>query len=312
MISTLVWSYGGFDQMGSLAGEVKGGSRTYILGVIGSFPFIQLNYLSPVMAGWLILPDRSKWQAGAFHVVADQVSNWFADWILAAACVSSFASYVTGLPPVARNVWAMAKGLEGVQSLPGFLGWSWNGQPIAGLLFTCLISWILAIVPILACFSDFESGIQPSMFPLPFNSFNHILKQNKKQKQSLSFNYLVQVYLVVRLANLFIEFLSLLKLRYSEPNRHRPFKIGCGWAGVIAITLPTFLIGIFALATMDVSSLAVGGATVGCVVLLYGVVWSVQQFSQWCSIPGYGEIEEGYVRERLSGQIQEESAPLLE
>jgi len=44
LISTVVWNLEGYDSLGSVAGEVKGGKKVFIAGILATFHSISLNY----------------------------------------------------------------------------------------------------------------------------------------------------------------------------------------------------------------------------------------------------------------------------
>lgn len=168
-----------------------------------------------------------------------------------------------GTAPTARVVWAMAKGKDGSLTfgswltlkgdtaehryLPFFFSWSYVASdqslvPIGGILFCGITSILLAALP---------------------------------------FSFLIQLYLIIRLVNLFSEYAALIYLRFSEPDTPRPYEIPGGkwhlviisWQqgvlGPIFIFLPTLGLGGLALAFADTEVLISGGATLGGVVMCY-------------------------------------------
>lgn len=76
-ISTTVWANDRIDSIGGLAGEVKGGARTFLLGVIGAFPLILVNYLVPVAIFYLPLPISSLWTSKYFVTIAYKFNTWY-------------------------------------------------------------------------------------------------------------------------------------------------------------------------------------------------------------------------------------------
>jgi hypothetical protein len=86
-LSTVIWSYGGFDSMGSMAGEVKGGRPTYIRGIAGSMPLIILNYLGPIIFGYFQINTWTTWQAGYFTDIGYSVAQWLGIWMVAASAL---------------------------------------------------------------------------------------------------------------------------------------------------------------------------------------------------------------------------------
>lgn len=76
----------------------------------------------------------------------------------------------------------------------------------------------------------------------------------------LDFDTIVQLYLVSRVINLWILYASLIRLRYTEPDTPRPYKIPGGLPVLIAIFFPTVAISIFALYFANWQVWAAGGS----------------------------------------------------
>jgi len=200
--------------MGSLAGEVKGGRRTFITGIFGSMPLIMVNYVYPTIIGYQIARKWQDWESGYFTDVAFMLSNWLGKWMVAASALSNFGQYNAAMGPLARVIWAMARGEGSARKLPRFLGWSWQRhtgtiRPIAGIIATGILSAVFAAIP---------------------------------------FNLLVQMFLIVRIVNLACEYACLIRLKYSEPDTPRPFVVPGGKVGAWLLGLPTFILAAVTLA----------------------------------------------------------------
>jgi len=111
-------------------------------------------------------------------------------------------------------MWAMGKGRKDAISLhrylPYFVSWSWKSKsgtlrPIMAIVLNSLITLVVSILP---------------------------------------FNYVVQVYLIVRVVNLFCEYGALVKLKFTDPDRPRPFRVPGGKIGSIILVVPTVIIAI--------------------------------------------------------------------
>eukprot|EP01119_Soliformovum_irregulare_P010477 TRINITY_DN2583_c0_g1_i1.p1 TRINITY_DN2583_c0_g1~~TRINITY_DN2583_c0_g1_i1.p1 ORF type:complete len:477 (+),score=95.86 TRINITY_DN2583_c0_g1_i1:67-1497(+) len=212
-ISTVVWSFGGFDSMGSMAGEVKGGRPTIMRGIIGSMPLVMVNYLFPLIIGILIAPDWQDWQSGYFTVVASRVTPWVHYFMVGSSVLSNFGQYNAAMAPLARVVWAMARAKGGAQKLPRILAKSHRRhtgtiRPIAAVIFVGVMS-ILGT--------------------------------------ALGYTILVQMFFVVRVVNLVCEYSALIRLRYTEPDTPRPFVTPAGKVGVWALGLPSAFLAAFTL-----------------------------------------------------------------
>ncbi|KAL6078954.1 Amino acid permease [Balamuthia mandrillaris] len=207
-ISTLAYMFGGFDNLGVFAGEVKGGRRSFIIGLFGILPINVMNYFFPVFFGFMVAPHYADWQSGYFTHVAKILSSWLGIIMLVGSAVSNFGA-VSGVATSARIIWAMGrKDSIGHRKLPSIVSWSWQRhtgtvRPIAGILVVGLV------VPALAAFP---------------------------------FDFLVQILLVLRIVNLLLEYGALIRLRYTEPDAEREFKLPGGKLAVWLLPVPTLLI----------------------------------------------------------------------
>jgi len=245
LISTIVWANGGYDSMGSLAGEVKEGSSTFVLGLLGAFPIVLINYVGPIILSYLIFPYWKKWDANWFLWITYHTfklpGDWLGKFMASATVVSNFAQFNAGLAPTARAVWAMAIGREGGlgehRYLPFFLSWS----------YTRASGEILPVMAILFCSS---TALLISALPL---------------------NFVIQLYLVIRLVNLWSEYAALIYLRFKEPDRARPYEVPLGKVGSILLFLPTLTISMLVLTTADTHVLITGAAATIVILLSFCV-----------------------------------------
>jgi len=87
----------------------------------------------------------------------------------------------------------------------------------------------------------------------------------------LSFNFLSQLFLVVRSANVLCEYATLIRLKFSDPDKPRPFKIPGGKIGSILLVLPTISICIFFFSSTDFDALFSG---LLCAIRLLKKLWN--------------------------------------
>jgi len=68
LISTTVWCLGGYDFAGSVAGEIKGGKKAFIIGILATFPlkFDKLFISNSIFITYIIDSDDRNWVAGFF------------------------------------------------------------------------------------------------------------------------------------------------------------------------------------------------------------------------------------------------------
>jgi len=243
-LSTVIWSYGGFDSMGNLAGEVKGGRKTFLLGILGSFPLVFLNYFFPIFVGYSINPVYQDWQTGYFTNIAYMVTTkgqWLGIFMVIASAISNFGQFNAAMAPMARVVWSCAK----MGYLPSFIGWSWQRhtgtiRPIAAVIFTGVTTTILTGIP---------------------------------------YNALVQAFLVIRIFNLICEYAALIRLRYTEPDTERPFIVSGGMPMAWLLGVPTVLLSGYAIYSAGWQTWVAGAAVNAFSVVCFFIRWLV--YKKW-------------------------------
>jgi len=88
---------------------------------------------------------------------------------------------------------------------------------------------------------------------------------------AIPFNLLVQMFLTVRIVNLFCEYSALIRLRYTEPDTPRPFLVPGGMIGAYVIGIPTFVLSIFTLIYTDKIAWIFGASTNLVIVISFGI-----------------------------------------
>jgi amino acid transporter len=214
--STLVWSFGGFDSIGSAAGEVAGGLRSFACAFLLTIPLVMINYAVPVLVGYGIQRDYKTWESGYFSTIGGMVSSGIGKMMIVAAVLCSAASLNAAYVPCSRVIWASARQRGRLQLFPRLFSYSVRvGSvvvPFTATILSAFMTWLA------------------SMFP---------------------YNAGVQLYLLFRLVNLAIEFASLVRLRFSEPDLPRPYKIPGGVPATLLLCVPVVAVMVMAGFTID-------------------------------------------------------------
>lgn len=213
--STLVWSFGGFDSIGSAAGEVAGGLRSFVCAFALTIPLVMGNYALPVLVGYAITREFATWQSGYFSAIGAMVSPAVGVMMVVAAVICSAASLNAAYVPCSRIIWASARQRGRLQLFPRLFSYSVRvGKvvvPFTATMLAALMTWLASLFP-------YNSG--------------------------------VQLYLLFRLVNLAIEFASLVRLRYTEPDLPRPFKVPGGVPVTLLLCVPVAAVYIMACFTI--------------------------------------------------------------
>lgn len=82
----------GFDQIGTIAGEVRDVKRTYPRGIAIAIGMIVTSYLVPLIVGASLVPDYTMWDTGYFADVGSRIGSWMGVWVVLGAMASQVRS----------------------------------------------------------------------------------------------------------------------------------------------------------------------------------------------------------------------------
>lgn len=191
-LSVGMWSYSGWDNVSTFAGEVERPKRNYPLAMMIAVPLVTLLYLLPIGAGLGATHNWHEWQTGIFPQVAAQVGGpWLGGMMSLGVLFSVWSLFNSQLLYTSRLPLAMAE--DGL--LPRWLSRKhprW-GTPHVSLLLCSMIYSLFAL---------------------------------------LDFRKLVVMDVLLYSIALALEFAALIKLRRQRPDLERPFKIPGGWMGL--------------------------------------------------------------------------------
>ena len=103
-LATIMWSFTGWDALGSLAGEVKDPRRTYIAGTLLTLVVATTSYALPLVVSIATHPDYATWRSGSFAAFTGDLSPWLATACTLASLASQIAIFNAGLSTSARVV----------------------------------------------------------------------------------------------------------------------------------------------------------------------------------------------------------------
>jgi amino acid transporter len=235
-LSTLLWLYGGWDSLGTLAGEVKDPKTTYIRGIALALVINTCVYVLPIIIGLSVSTDEGDWIVGFFETVATDIAPWLTYWVLAGSIISNFGTYNAGMSATARAMWAM--GRTEPKQLPGIFGYTWSrrGTPLFAIFVNSVSMYSLLFL--LLCLVLLSLHFSWKSF---LNSYSHLVTAFLLK---FDFTTLVQCDTFLDCFTLLLEFASFIWLKYKEPNTPRPYEVPGGIIGAWAITIPKlFVIG---------------------------------------------------------------------
>jgi amino acid transporter len=240
LLSVMLWNYSGWDNAGCCGGEVNEPHRTYPRAMVTVVAIVLMAYLLPVAVGVSGSQDWSKWKAGYFPEVAQQIGGaGLGAWLALGGLVSAMGLFSALLLTSSRVPYAMAMR----RMLPAPLarlhpryGTPWATILLNSIGCTLLIGW--------ASQAEHETG---------------------------TFVALLKIDMWMYALALILEFAALIYLRIREPDMHRPYRIPGGVAGLALLSGPPVLLCAVSmvLCPRPTQMLGIAGVVAGCL-LYYG------------------------------------------
>jgi amino acid transporter len=197
-----MWNYMGWDNASTIATEVEKPQRTYPRAMLVAVFIVGISYIVPVGAMWMTGLPASSWDTGFWADVAGILGGPLLRFGLA------LGGMISGFGMFNALVMSYSR-LPLAMSQDGML------PKVFGKLHPkSKAPWVTIVV--LACFW------MPCLL--------------------LGFERLVTLDILVYGTSLFLEFLALAVLRFTEPTLKRPFKVPGGRFGAIAIGIPPMLL----------------------------------------------------------------------
>jgi amino acid transporter len=197
-----MWNYMGWDNASTIATEVEKPQRTYPRAMLLAVVIVAISYIVPVAAMWMTGLPASSWDTGFWADIAGILGGPLLRFGLALGGMISGFGMFNALV-MSYSRLPLAMAQDGM--LPKAFG---------KLHPKSKAPWVAIVV--LACFW------MPCLL--------------------LGFERLVTLDILVYGSSLFLEFLALAVLRFTEPDLKRPFKVPGGLFGAIAIGIPPMLL----------------------------------------------------------------------
>ena len=197
-----MWNYMGWDNASTIATEVERPQRTYPRAMLLAVFIVAISYIIPVAAMWMTGLPAGSWDTGFWADIAGILGGPLLRFGLALGGMISGFGMFNALV-MSYSRLPLAMAQDGM--LPKIFG---------KLHPKSKAPWVAIVV--LACFW------MPCLL--------------------LGFERLVTLDILVYGSSLFLEFLALAVLRFTEPNLKRPFRVPGGLFGAIAIGIPPMLL----------------------------------------------------------------------
>jgi amino acid transporter len=252
-INTIIWSNGGYDDVGNIAEELKEPKKVFPRATFILIAMTILSYVGSTLSVLSLDTDYGNWKDGTFSDVSYALGGkGLLIFVSIAAMVSSLGQFNSLLCVAAQELRAMGKPhLLGIQPLTR--RHSRFKTPLLAILVCSVCVAALSLLP---------------------------------------FVNLVQIDNVLYSVIMLLEYSSLIKLRYSAPNMVRPYRISQSNAVTIAfVSVPMLFCVYIIVSTLvfsfldfnDVASILQGVLAIGCVAgtaLLYKFIDMARKHSR--------------------------------
>ncbi len=203
-----MWNYMGWDNASTIATEVEKPQHTYPRAMLVAVFIVAISYIVPVAAMWMTGLPAGSWDTGFWADIAGILGGPLLRFGLALGGMISGFGMFNALV-MSYSRLPLAMAQDGM--LPKIFG---------KLHPKSKAPWVAIVV--LACFW------MPCLL--------------------LGFERLVTLDILIYGTSLFLEFLALAVLRFTEPELKRPFKVPGGLFGAVAIGIPPMLLLGFSIA----------------------------------------------------------------
>jgi amino acid transporter len=197
-----MWNYMGWDNASTIAAEVDQPQQTYPRAIMAAVLLVAISYVLPVGAMALTHLSPSAWETGSWADIANLLGG---PWL---------------------RIWLVLGGMMSAFGMFNALVMSYSRLPYAMA----------------------QDGMLPGIFArvtkrakTPWVSVV-VLATGWALCLGLGFERLVTLDILVYGSSLFLEFLALAVLRFTEPDLKRPFRVPGGLIGAIAIGIPPMLL----------------------------------------------------------------------
>jgi amino acid transporter len=205
LASVLLWTYQGFYNLSNVAGSIRDPQRVYprvLLGVAGLMAF---TYAASVAVGVALVPAQAQWDVGTFAAVGEAAAPWLGQWVLVGACAANLMGGLSGLSLYAFMLQRFAASKLVPLGAAGAALAAAAGEPGCG-----------ARMPA-------RAGV-PAAAVLFFTATTLGL-------QFLDFTHIVATDTMLNLTGFAVMAVAFLRLRHTEPDMVRPFRVPGGALG---------------------------------------------------------------------------------
>lgn len=204
-LALAMWNYAGYEQLSSVAGEMKDAQRTFVRLLVWNTPMNILTYTLPATLALAALGDWQKWHTDYIVTAAELIGGH-------ALGTAMLIAALVGTASLSNSTILYTTRIPATMAEDGYLP-AWLGRIHPRYLTPSRAIWVSAVVYCaLAAFKVVD---------------------------------LVNIYIWARIATTLLTLLSAWKLRRKMPEAPRPFRIPGRAAGMAAaLILPAILCGV--------------------------------------------------------------------
>jgi len=214
-INTIVWGYGGYDDVGNIAEELDNPQKQFPRAMVILIILSVVSYAFGLLAAVGLNNDYANWQDGTFSTVAGQLGGQgFQIFMTIGAMISSLGQFNALLCVSAQEFRALGK-----KDMLGIKALRWRHPKLRTPILAIVINTLLVAV---------------------FTKLN--------------FGELVQLDNALYAVVMLMEYTALIRMRYTHKNMERPFRISRANAPTIALVIPAMIFCLYIIGATCFSS----------------------------------------------------------
>ena len=227
-LSTLFWVNTGWDGLGNFAGEIKNPKKTYPIGVIIAIILNTTSFIISIIAGLSVPIPKNRndiWKDGYFALAYNEIKPKILKlgfWVCIVNMVGNFGLYVSAIASTSRALQVMGSNVLTNKN---------DFKTSSMLLINNMDKRNIRLRLIPKQFGYIWNKTHSPVFAIIFQSIIVAFLM------TTTFDTLVQISVSLNCITLIFEFLSFIRLRYTEPNTLRPYKIPGGFCIAWLITI---------------------------------------------------------------------------
>mmetsp|Transcript_72561 Transcript_72561/g.151531 ORF Transcript_72561/g.151531 Transcript_72561/m.151531 type:complete len:498 (+) Transcript_72561:69-1562(+) len=222
-LGILVFNLSGYDNVGSVAGQLKNPGVTMPKAMIIAIVVGSVSFLVPLMYGAVIDPNYDNWRAGHFATVGEQIGGKFLFYVMVVAAAMSRITHF--MAELCTNAFFL-QGMADERMVPPIFGWK---HPVTRA------PWVSIVANFAVVLSMCTLSL-PEIFEFS-NAFT--------------------------ISGVILGLITAIRLRITHPDVPRPYAIPVGTVGLCFFFAPCFILSVYVIMCLSIFTTSVCIGVIG-------------------------------------------------